>query len=321
MPKPDIVGAYLATIGQFRLLTQEEEVLYGKHVQAYLEALNNIEDNLRAQSVPECEIAEQALMLVPIRIKRNYERARKIMVSHNLRLVVSVAKRYLRGNEPDRFMDMIQEGGTGLDRAVHKFDPTKGYKFSTYATWWIRQAITRANQNNDRSIRIPVHLSDTRRNIVKAYKRLGAELKRKPTMEEVAEACEMTVEKILQVNQWYRGVDSLDRPIDAGEKESYVSDFVPGLEPLPEDAWDEMKLRDDTQKLLANLPQREQQLLSMRFGLAPYGREYTLLEIGRELSLSRERVRQLERKALNALRGVSRRSRKFRQLETTINDR
>jgi RNA polymerase nonessential primary-like sigma factor len=160
MPKPDIVGAYLATIGQFRLLTQEEEVSYGKHVQAYLEALNNIEDNLRAQSVPECKIAEQALMLVPIRIKRNYERARKIMVSHNLRLVVSVAKRYLRGNEPDRFMDMIQEGGTGLDRAVHKFDPTKGYKFSTYATWWIRQAITRANQNNDRSIRIPVHLFD-----------------------------------------------------------------------------------------------------------------------------------------------------------------
>lgn len=262
----DSVRLYLREIGKIPLLTPEEEA----------------------------ELAQK--------IVKGDKKAKDKMVEANMRLVVSIAKRY--GGRGLDFLDLIQEGNTGLLRAVDKFDPEKGFKFSTYATWWVRQAITRAIADQARTIRIPVHMVETINKVLRTTRKLTAELNREPTNEEIAKELDMEVDKVNYVMRIKQDIASLDASVgrEGDDEDSVLGDFVEDEERIsPEDAAANQILKEQLAEIISTLSDREQKIIRLRFGIGG-GRPHTLEEVGNEFAVTRERIRQIEAKALSKLR-------------------
>lgn len=260
----DSVRLYLREIGKIPLLTAQEELALAQRVVA------------------------------------GDKKAKDEMAEANMRLVVSIAKRYVgRGLD---LLDLIQEGNTGLLRAVEKFDPDKGFKFSTYATWWIRQAITRAIADQARTIRIPVHMVETINKLLRTQRRLTQELNREPSNEEIAKEMEIDVEKVEHIMKIKQDISSLDASVRDDEEDSVLGDFIEDEDTVtPEESAAGQLLKEQVKDLLSGLTEREQKILKLRFGLED-GKSHTLEEVGQEFSVTRERIRQIEAKALAKLR-------------------
>ncbi|WP_433286289.1 RNA polymerase sigma factor SigB [Micromonospora sp. CA-244673] len=294
----DLVRAYLNGIGRTKLLTAAQEVELSKRIEAGLFA----EEKLSTCTPVSGELrADLELIAAEGRAAKDH------LLEANLRLVVSIAKRYTgRGMA---FLDLIQEGNLGLIRAVEKFDYTKGYKFSTYATWWIRQAITRAMADQARTIRIPVHMVEQVNRMVRVRRELAVTLGREPTVAEVAIALEVPEYQVIELISYDREPVSLDQTVGE-DGESALGDFVAAVDPNadPGDAAGDGELRNEVRIVLATLSQREQAVIRLRFGLDD-GRQRTLDEVGREFGLSRERIRQIEKVTLLKLRDPERANR------------
>jgi RNA polymerase sigma factor (sigma-70 family) len=291
----DLVRAYLNGIGRTKLLTAEQEVDLAKRIEAGLFAEERLSTGVDSDRQLRADLAT---------IAAEGRAAKNHLLEANLRLVVSIAKRYTgRGMA---FLDLIQEGNLGLIRAVEKFDYAKGYKFSTYATWWIRQAITRAMADQARTIRIPVHVVEQVNRMVRARRDLATKLGREPGVIEVAQALGMEEYQVLELLSYDREPVSLDQAVGE-DGESALGDFVARVDPReePADSVSHGMLRDEVEIVLATLSQREQAVIRLRFGLDD-GRQRTLDEVGREFGLSRERIRQIEKVTLLKLRHPSR---------------
>lgn len=291
----DHVKMYLKEIGKVNLLTPEEELSLAKRMADGEKAKEQLEE------IGE-EIDEDTKKQIDLLIADG-EKAKKSLAEANLRLVVSIAKRYVgRGM---LFLDLIQEGNLGLIKAVDKFDYTKGYKFSTYATWWIRQAITRAIADQARTIRIPVHMVETINKLVRVSRQLVQELGREPTPEELAKELNMPVDKVREISKISQEPVSLETPIGE-EEDSHLGDFIPDEDaPAPSEAASFVLLKEQLGAVLETLSEREAKVLRLRFGLDD-GRARTLEEVGKEFNVTRERIRQIEAKALRKLRHPSR---------------
>jgi RNA polymerase primary sigma factor len=285
MSLDDPVRMYLKEIGRVPLLSMEQEKSLAMRIEAgEIETAKN-------NGSSDWALAEDG------------DEAKRQLTEANLRLVVSIAKKYVgRGM---LFLDLIQEGNLGLIRAVEKFDYRKGYKFSTYATWWIRQAITRALADQARTIRIPVHMVETINRLIKVSRQLLQELGREPSVEEIAEAMALTPEKVREVMKISQEPISLETPIGE-EEDSHLGDFIEDQEAIaPAEAASVMLLKEKMQDVLQNLTERERKVLVLRFGLED-GHQRTLEEVGQEFGVTRERIRQIEAKALRKLRHPSR---------------
>jgi RNA polymerase primary sigma factor len=304
----DSIRLYLQEIGRIRLLRADEEIELARKIADLLELERMREKLLNDldREPHDREWAEVAAM--PLNQFRHRlflgRRAKDKMVQSNLRLVVSIAKKYM--NRGLSFQDLIQEGSLGLIRAAEKFDHEKGYKFSTYATWWIRQAITRAIADQSRTIRLPVHLYETISRIKKTTKLLSQEMGRKPTEEEIATRMEMTIEKLRFIAKSAQLPISLETPIGK-EEDSRLGDFIEADGEMPEDQVSKSLLREDLEGVLDTLSPRERDVLRLRYGLDD-GRMKTLEEIGQIFNVTRERIRQIEAKALRKLRHPNRNS-------------
>lgn len=304
----DSIRLYLQEIGRIRLLRADEEIELARKIADLLE-LEQVHEQLVEKLDREPTDAEWAeavgMELFPFRRRLHIgRRAKDKMVQSNLRLVVSIAKKYM--NRGLSFQDLIQEGSLGLIRAAEKFDHEKGYKFSTYATWWIRQAITRAIADQSRTIRLPVHLYETISRIKKTTKLLSQEMGRKPTEEEIATRMEMTIEKLRFIAKSAQLPISLETPIGK-EEDSRLGDFIESDGETPEDQVSKNLLREDLEGVLGTLSPRERDVLRLRYGLDD-GRMKTLEEIGQIFNVTRERIRQIEAKALRKLRHPNRNS-------------
>ena len=295
-PAYDPVRMYLKEIGKVPLLTAAEEVVLARCVEAGLGAtdgLGHLEEEEESALV-----ADRARVTELERLRREGIAAKRILIEANLRLVVSIAKRYR--NRGMAFLDLIQEGNLGLMRAVDKFDHTKGFKFSTYATWWIRQAITRAIADQARTIRIPVHMVDTINKVMRTQRQLLQDLGREPTVEEVAERVEMTPERVRDIMRVSQETVSLEQPM--GEDDFSLSDLLEDPAAVaPLEAAARAMLNQAVNEALGELSERERKVVRLRFGLED-GEMRTLEEVGREFGVTRERIRQIESKTLAKLR-------------------
>ena len=302
----DSIRVYLQEIGRIRLLRPDEEIELARKIADLLQ-LEELAAQFEVDSghLPDNKEWAGLVEMPLIKFRRRLmlgRRAKEKMVQSNLRLVVSIAKKYM--NRGLSFQDLIQEGSLGLIRAAEKFDHEKGYKFSTYATWWIRQAITRAIADQSRTIRLPVHLYETISRIKKTTKTLSQEFGRKPTEEEIAESMEMTIEKLRFIAKSAQLPISLETPIGK-EEDSRLGDFIEADIENPEQDVAKNLLREDLEGVLATLSPRERDVLRLRYGLDD-GRMKTLEEIGQIFDVTRERIRQIEAKALRKLRHPNR---------------
>jgi RNA polymerase primary sigma factor len=292
-PTSDLVRIYLREIGRVPLLTAEDEVELAKSIEAGLFA----EEKMASTAV----LARGELLDLE-QLSREGARAKQRLIEANLRLVVSIAKRYVgRGM---LFLDLIQEGNLGLIRAVEKFDYTKGFKFSTYATWWIRQAITRAIADQARTIRIPVHMVETINKLVRVQRQMHQDFGREPTPEEIGLEMGLSPVRVIEIQRIAQEPVSLQSPI--GEEDSDLGDFIEDADAVvPIEAAAFILLQDQLEDILGTLSEREQRIIQLRFGLTD-GHPRTLEEVGREFGVTRERIRQIEAKTLAKLRHPSR---------------
>ena len=297
-PTNDPVRMYLKEIGKVPLLTAEQEVILAKAIdegEAATAEIDKATDNGRKLTAARLRELQ--------RVERHGQLAKKKLIEANLRLVVSIAKRYVgRGM---LFLDLIQEGNLGLIRAVEKFDYNKGFKFSTYATWWIRQAITRAIADQARTIRIPVHMVETINKLIRIQRQLLQDLGREPTPEEIGREMEFSPEKVREILKVSQEPVSLETPIGE-EEDSHLGDFIEDSDAIvPVDAASFILLQEQLDSVLHTLSEREKKVIQLRFGLTD-GHPRTLEEVGREFGVTRERIRQIESKTLSKLRHPSR---------------
>jgi RNA polymerase primary sigma factor len=297
-PTNDPVRMYLREIGKVALLTAEQEVILAKAMEEGEAATAELEATSSAGAPVDAERLSELR-----RTERHGQLAKRDLIQANLRLVVSIARRYVgRGM---LLLDLIQEGNLGLIRAVEKFDYTKGYKFSTYATWWIRQAITRAIADQARTIRIPVHMVETINKLIRIQRQLLQDLGREPTPEEIGREMEFSPEKVREILKVSQEPVSLETPIGE-EEDSHLGDFIEDSDAIvPVDAASFILLQEQLDSVLHTLSEREKKVIQLRFGLAD-GHPRTLEEVGREFGVTRERIRQIESKTLSKLRHPSR---------------
>jgi RNA polymerase nonessential primary-like sigma factor len=301
----DLVRSYLRDIGRVPLLTHEQEITLGRQVQELMD-LESLESELesKAGEKPSRDLLAKASGLSSMQLKRKLQhgrRAKERMVAANLRLVVSVAKKYTKRNM--ELLDLIQEGTIGLVRGVEKFDPTRGYKFSTYAYWWIRQGITRAIAEKSRTIRLPIHITEMLNKLKKGQRELSQELGRTPTVTELAEFVELPEDDVKDLMCRARQPVSLEMKVGDGD-DTELLELLSGDGDLPSDQVEEDCLKGDLRSLLGQLPHLQEQVLRMRYGMD--GEDpMSLTGIGRILGMSRDRVRNLERDGLAGLRRVS----------------
>jgi RNA polymerase primary sigma factor len=292
----DPVRMYLREIGQVPLLTGPEEVSLAKRIEAGVLAEERLADLNASGEIAQLAPAERAALN---RSRRDGDRAREQLTQANLRLVVSIAKRYLGRGLP--ILDLVQEGNLGLMRAVEKFDYSKGFKFSTYATWWIRQAITRAIADQARTIRIPVHMVESMNKVQRMQRQLTQELEREPTIEELARKTELQPQRVREILRISQETLSLDQPV-GDEDDSSLSDFIEDQQAIaPADVATANSLSEQIMSALDELSDREKEVVRMRFGLDG-AHPQTLEEVGRQFGVTRERIRQIESKTLAKLR-------------------